>query len=207
AIFAASIALVQDDIKRVLAYSTISQLGYMMLALGVGSLTAGMFHLFTHAFFKALLFLGAGAVIHAVHTNDMWEMGGLRKSMPWTFATFAIGSLALAGFFPFAGFFSKDLILHHAEHEPVLFALALAGSFCTAFYMGRAVFVTFLGKPRGRHAAQDGDHGAGHGHGAAASHGEPHEVPWVMRGPLVLLAVLAVGAGWWVWGFAAFVGG
>ncbi len=190
AIFASLIALVQDDIKRVLAYSTISQLGYMMLGLGVGSLSAGMFHLFTHAFFKALLFLGAGAVIHAVHTNDMWKMGGLRRVMPWTFGTFVAGSLALAGIFPFSGFFSKDVILHHAlQHAPLLFALGLAGSFCTAFYMGRLVFVAFLGEPRE------------HGHG---DH-KPHEVPWIMRGPLVLLAVLAVTTGFWFKGFAAFV--
>ncbi|MEK7475943.1 MAG: NADH-quinone oxidoreductase subunit L [Candidatus Coatesbacteria bacterium] len=188
AFFAATIALVQDDIKRVLAYSTISQLGYMMLALGAGSVTAGMFHLFTHAFFKALLFLGAGAVIHAVHTNDMWEMGGLRKSMPWTFWTFAIGSLALAGFFPFSGFFSKDEILVHVlAYSPALFALAVAGSFCTAFYMGRVVFVAFLGTARGGGAAH------------------AHEAPLVMRGPLVILAGLSIAVGWWVWDFARFV--
>ncbi len=187
ALFAASIALVQDDIKRVLAYSTISQLGYMMLALGCGGLTAGMFHLFTHAFFKSLLFLGAGAVIHAVHSNDMWKMGGLRKSMPWTFATFAIGSLALAGIFPFAGFFSKDEILTHvAARSTVLFTFAVLASFCTAFYMGRAVFVAFLGESRDAHA-------------------HPHEVPWVMRAPLVILAALSVVAGFWVWDFAKFV--
>jgi NADH-quinone oxidoreductase subunit L len=159
----------------------------MMLALGVGSLTAGMFHLFTHAFFKALLFLGAGAVIHAMHTNNMWEMGGLRRSMPWTFMTFVIGSLALAGLFPFAGFFSKDEILTHVRgHSGFLLFLAVAGSFCTAFYMGRVVSVTFLGEPR-------------------KAGGRAHEVPWVMRGPLVFLAALSVIAGWWIWEFAGFV--
>jgi len=188
ALLAATIALVQDDIKRVLAYSTISQLGYMMLALGAGSVTAGMFHLFTHAFFKALLFLCAGAVIHAVRTNDMWEMGGLRKAMPWTFWTFVIGALALAGIFPFSGFFSKDEILARVlAYSPPLFAVALVASFCTAFYMGRVVFVAFLGAARG---------------GAAA---HAHEAPLVMRGPLVVLAGLSLVAGWWVWDFARFV--
>jgi NADH-quinone oxidoreductase subunit L len=186
AIFAATIALGQDDIKRVLAYSTISQLGYMMLALGVGGMTAGMFHLFTHAFFKALLFLGAGSVIHATRTNNMWEMGGLRKSMPWTFWTFVIGSLALAGVAPFAGFFSKDAILHLVMGRNIpLFAFAAVGSLFTAFYMSRLIFVTFLGSPRTeRHV---------------------HESPWVMRVPLVILAALSVTAGWWVEGFAKFV--
>lgn len=189
AIFAATIALVQDDIKRVLAYSTISQLGYMMLALGVGGMTAGMFHLFTHAFFKALLFLGAGAIIHATHTNDIWQMGGLRKKMPWTFWTFVAGSLALAGIFPFAGFYSKDLILHQVMGQNMfLFTLAILGSLCTAFYMGRVIFVAFLGEPRS----------------AGAQHA--HEVPWVMRGPLVALAVMSVTAGFWMNGFFRFFG-
>ena len=113
-LIAAVLALVQDDIKKVLAYSTISQLGYMMAALGVGAYTASVFHLFTHAFFKALLFLGAGSLIHAVHSNNMSDMGGLRKYMPHTYRTFLIGSLALGGIFPFAGFFSKDEIVGEA---------------------------------------------------------------------------------------------
>ncbi len=189
AIFAALIALVQDDIKRVLAYSTISQLGYMMLALGVGGMAAGMFHLFTHAFFKALLFLGAGSVIHATHTNNMWEMGGLRKKMPWTFWTFVAGSLALAGVAPFAGFFSKDAILHLVMGKNLfLFALAVLGSLCTAFYMTRVICVTFLGEAR-------------------AASGHAHESPWVMRVPLVILAVLSVVAGFWHAGFERLVQG
>jgi len=186
AFFAATIALVQDDLKRVLAYSTISQLGYMMLALGVGSVTAGMFHLWTHAFFKALLFLCAGAVIHAVRTNDMREMGGLGKSMPWTAATFAIGALALAGIFPLSGFFSKEMIITAAGAKSGFLAtLALATAACTGFYAGRAFFLTFLGSSRSKAA--------------------PHETPWVMRWPLVILAGLSVCAGWWSGGFGAFV--
>ncbi len=184
------IALVQDDIKKVLAYSTVSQLGYMMVAMGAGAYTAGLFHLFTHAFFKALLFLGAGSVIHAVHSNNMSDMGGLRKYMPWTFWTFLIGSASLAGIFPLAGFWSKDEILaslqYAGENYPVeaggaalanvALVVAIVGAFVTAFYMTRAVSLTFFGSYKG--------------------HGEPHESPRMMTVPLVGLAVGAVAAGW-----------
>jgi len=188
AAFAASIAVVQNDVKRVLAYSTISQLGYMMLALGLGGLGAGMFHLFTHAFFKSLLFLGAGSVIHALGTNDLREMGGLRRAMPVTFWTFAAGALALAGVAPLSGFFSKDAILCLAwEKSPVLFLLALVTAAATAFYMGRVVFTAFLGPPRSK-AAQTA-----------------HESPTVMLVPLVVLAAFSVLAGWWGAEFGRFV--
>lgn len=180
AIFAASIGLTQRDIKRVLAYSTVSQLGYMMLALGVAGAAgyvAGTFHLMTHAFFKALLFLAAGSVIHAVHTQDVFEMGGLWKKMPVTALTFLIGCLAIAGIFPFAGFWSKEAILSavYEAHRFDLLWLAIIAAFFTAFYMFRLFFLTFAGEPRGRH---DG-----------------HESPGVMTGPLLILAVLAIGAG------------
>lgn len=180
ALLAATIAVVQTDIKRVLAYSTISQLGYMMLALGCGSQTAGIFHLFTHAFFKALLFLGAGSVIHACHTNDIREMGGLAGKMKWTTATFVIGSLALAGVPPFAGFFSKDEILAAVVDRGGVYLVVAAffTVFLTAFYMFRAIFVTFSGTPREK-----------------ASHVKK-DSPWNMLGPMVFLAVLAVAAGW-----------
>jgi NADH-quinone oxidoreductase subunit L len=177
ALFSATIALVQDDIKRVLAYSTLSQLGYMMLALGVGGYTAGMFHLTTHAAFKALLFLGAGSVIHAMSTNDIWQMGGLGKKMPVTAATFCIASLAIAGIFPLSGFWSKDEILTATLHSghPVLFAAALLTAFLTAFYMFRIFLVTFTGPENpGKHS---------------------HESPLVMTVPLMILAVLSIGAG------------
>ena len=146
AIFAASIALTQREIKRILAYSTVSQLGYMMLALGVGSLTASMFHLMTHAFFKALLFLSAGAVMHALSDEaDIFRMGGLWKKMPWTFAAMTIGVLAIAGLPPFAGFFSKDEILFAAaEASTPLYILATVTAFMTALYMARLLFVAFL---------------------------------------------------------------
>jgi len=195
AIFAASMGLVATDIKRVLAYSTISQLGYMMLGLGAGGIAIGMFHLFTHAFFKALLFLGAGSVNHATGTFDMRLMGGLRKIMPWTYATFVIGSLSLAGIWPLAGFWSKDeILIYSIETQPVLFYLAMITVFMTAFYMFRAVFMTFGGKYRG---------GSPEAHGA-----HPHESPTVMVFPLVVLAILAVVAGFWnVTGhFGAFMG-
>ena len=192
AIFAASMGLVMNDIKRVLAYSTVSQLGYMMLALGVGAYGAAIFHLFTHAFFKALLFLGSGSVNHATGTFDMRYMGGLRKVMPWTYATFLIGSLSLAGIFPLAGFWSKDEILTHSftNGDPIsitVFALALIAAFMTAFYMFRAVFMTFEGEYNGG-AANDPD---------AHPHGEPHlaESPKPMVWPLAILAVPAIVAG------------
>ena len=195
AIFAASMGLVMNDIKRVLAYSTVSQLGYMMLALGVGAYGAAIFHLFTHAFFKALLFLGSGSVNHATGTFDMRYMGGLRKIMPWTYATFLIGSLSLAGIFPLAGFWSKDEILTHSftNGDPVsaiVFALALIAAFMTAFYMFRAVFMTFEGEYNGG-AANDPD---------VHAHGEPHlvESPKPMVWPLAILSVPAIGAGFLV---------
>ena len=149
-LFAAVLAVVQRDIKKVLAYSTVSQLGYMMAGLAVGAATAGIFHLWTHAFFKALLFLGAGSVIHAVHSNDMFEMGGLRKFMPVTYGTFLIGSLALAGVPPFAGFWSKDEIIAASFQtgHTFVFVAALITAFLTAFYMARACTLTFFGRYR-----------------------------------------------------------
>jgi len=194
AIFAATMGLVMNDIKRVLAYSTISQLGYMMLGLGTGGVAIGMFHLFNHAFFKALLFLGAGSVNHATGTFDMRQMGGLRKIMPWTYVTFLIASLSLTGIWPFAGFWSKDdIILSSMESQPILFVLATITVFMTAFYMFRAVFLTFGGEYRG------GDPG---------SHGHPHESPPVMVVPMVILAVLAVVSGFWnvTGSFGVFLG-
>jgi NADH-quinone oxidoreductase subunit L len=171
------LALVADDIKKVLAYSTVSQLGYMMTAIAAGGYTAGLFHLFTHAFFKALLFLGAGSVIHAVHSNNMSDMGGLRKQMPLTYWTFVIGSLSLAGIFPLAGFWSKDEILATLGYEgyTVVMWIAIAGAFVTAFYMARTVALTFHGEYKG--------------------HGHPHESPRIMTGPLVALAIPSVAFG------------
>jgi NADH-quinone oxidoreductase subunit L len=167
----------------VLAYSTISQLGYMMLGLGTGGIAIGIFHLFNHAFFKALLFLGAGSVNHATGTFDMRQMGGLRKIMPWTYATFLIASLSIAGIWPLAGFWSKDEILASAlEAQPVLFVLAMITVFMTAFYMFRVVFMTFGGDYRG---------------GGKDAHGKPHESPAVMVTPMVVLAILAVISGFW----------
>ncbi|MFC5647734.1 NADH-quinone oxidoreductase subunit L [Paenibacillus solisilvae] len=176
AIFAATIGVAQNDIKRILAYSTVSQLGYMMMALGLGSLTGGIFHLLTHAFFKALLFLGAGSVIHAVHTQNINEMGGLGSKMKITAWTFGIGALALSGIPPFSGFWSKDAILNTAMHEkPALFVAGIVAAFFTAFYMSRLFFLVFTGKPKA---------------------GEPaHESPSSMTIPLIVLAVLAIGAG------------
>ncbi|KRE73627.1 NADH-quinone oxidoreductase subunit L [Paenibacillus sp. Soil750] len=192
AIFAATIGVAQNDIKRILAYSTVSQLGYMMMALGIGvSITSGMFHLFTHAFFKALLFLGAGSVIHAVHTQNINEMGGLSRKMKITTWTFAIGTLALAGIFPFAGFWSKDMILTEAfEHNQLLFWVGVIAAFFTAFYMSRLFFLVFMGSPRPKAVASEDhdDHEHDHAH-------EPHESPASMTTPLIVLAVLAVVAG------------
>jgi NADH-quinone oxidoreductase subunit L len=183
AIFAATMGLVMTDIKRVLAYSTISQLGYMMLGLGTGGVAIGIFHLFNHAFFKALLFLGAGSVNHATGTFDMRQMGGLRKIMPWTYATFLIASISIAGIWPLSGFWSKDEILASAlEAQPILFVLAMITVFMTAFYMFRVVFMTFGGDYRG---------------GGKDAHGKPHESPAVMVTPMVVLAVLAVISGFW----------
>jgi len=204
AIFAASMGLVMNDIKRVLAYSTISQLGYMMLGLGVGGVSVGIFHLFNHAFFKALLFLGAGSVNHGTGTFDMRLMGGLRKAMPWTYITFLIASLSLAGIWPLAGFWSKDEIVASAIDKPVLFALALITVFMTAFYMFRAIFMTFTGEYRG---GAPSEHGADSAHDSPKSHG-PHESPKVMVIPLVILAVLSICSGWvnLTGGFGAFMG-
>ncbi len=201
AIFAASIGLVMNDIKRVLAYSTISQLGYMMLGLGTGGIAIGIFHLFNHAFFKALLFLGSGSVNHSTGTFDMRQMGGLRKAMPWTFATFVIGSLSLSGIWPFSGFWSKDEIVASAIDKPVLFYLAMITVFMTAFYMFRAIFMTFGGEYRGGAPSEHGDHGD---HG---SH-KLHESGKVMVIPLVILSVLSVCSGWWnvTGGFGSFMG-
>ena len=177
-LIAAALAFVQRDIKKVLAYSTVSQLGYMVMALGVGAWTAAVFHLFTHAMFKALLFLGSGSVSHAVHSFDMVdEMGGLRKHMPKTFATFMIGSLALAGLFPLAGFWSKDEILLGAGENgyEAFMILGLVGAFMTAMYMTRCVYLTFFGEYRG--------------------HGHPHESPLPIVGPLYVLAFMSIIAG------------
>ncbi|MFQ5381466.1 MAG: NADH-quinone oxidoreductase subunit L, partial [Dehalococcoidia bacterium] len=193
ALMAATIAMVQTDLKRVLAYSTISQLGYMMLALGVFGYVAAVFHLFTHAFFKALLFLGSGSVNHSTNTFDMRKMGGLRTVMPVTFWTFVIGSLSLSGIFPLAGFWSKDEILHHAWTENrALWWLGVSAAFLTAFYMFRAIFLTFFGEYRGGEPV-DHDDPDSHFHGDPA---RPHESAWVMTVPLGLLAVAAVFAGW-----------
>jgi NADH-quinone oxidoreductase subunit L len=180
ALLAALIALTQRDIKRVIAYSTISQLGYMMMALGVGAYAYGVFHLMTHAFFKALLFLAAGSVIHALHTQDLFEMGGLGKKLPLTMWTFLAGALALAGIVPFSGFWSKDDILNATlqSGHTVLFWFALVAAFCTAFYIFRVFFLTFTGEPRDR-----------------AKYEAAHEGGWVMSLPLVILAALATVAG------------
>ncbi len=201
AIFAATMGLVATDIKRVLAYSTISQLGYMMLGLGTGGIAIGIFHLFNHAFFKSLLFLGAGSVNHGTGTFDMRLMGGLRKYMPWTFATFLVGSLSLAGIWPLSGFWSKDEILISAQQMPVLFYLAMITVFMTAFYMFRAVFMTFGGEYRG---GEPSSHGGQDSHAAHA----PHESARVMTIPLVLLAILSICTGWWniSGGFDQFMG-
>ncbi len=230
ALMAAMIGLVQYDIKRVLAYSTVSQLGYMFTAMGVGAFSAGAFHLMTHAFFKALLFLGSGSVIHAMGgEQDMRKMGGLKKYLPVTFATMMIGTFAIAGIFPFAGFFSKDEILFRAfVANKAIWVLAVITAAMTAFYMYRLMAMTFFGGYRGpaweaaghgvpashghghdadahdAHASHDAhdDHGGGHGHGAW--HG-PHESPTPMTFPLMTLAVGAIVAGFV--GIPAAIGG
>jgi len=192
AIFAASIGMVQHDIKRVLAYSTISQLGYMFLACGVGAYAAGIFHLLTHAFFKALLFLAAGSVIHALSgEQDMRKMGGLRTRIPITFWTMSAGVFAIAGIPPFAGFFSKDEILYQtfASTNPlhiILWLVGLVTAGMTSFYMFRLWFKTFFGESRSE-PSEDGAHGNAHG---------IHESPWIMLFPLVVLAILSVIGGW-----------
>jgi NADH-quinone oxidoreductase subunit L len=179
AVMAALIATQQDDIKRILAYSTLSQLGYMVMAVGLASNNAAMFHLFTHAFFKALLFLAAGSVIVMLHhEQNIWKMGGLRRRLPITFVTFAAGALALMGCPPFSGFFSKDAILTIAyERNTPIFVVALFTAFLTAFYVIRMLVIVFFGKPRSDTAR------------------EGHESPPVMTAPLVLLALLATLGG------------
>ena len=184
AFFAATIGLVQTDIKKVLAYSTVSQLGYMFLACGVGAFTAGIFHLMTHAFFKALLFLAAGSVIHAMGgEQEMGKMGGLGGKIKKTYLTMMMATLAIAGIFPFAGFFSKDSILFHAFQEQpggqILYGFGLFTALLTSFYMFRLMFLTFTGKPR-----------------FDEHHVHVHESPWSMVGPLVVLAVLSLIGGW-----------
>ncbi|HWC11513.1 MAG TPA: NADH-quinone oxidoreductase subunit L [Acidimicrobiales bacterium] len=196
AFFAATIACAQDDIKRVLAYSTISQLGYMFLAVGAGAYVAAVFHMVTHAFFKALLFLGAGSVMHGLHDEqDMKRMGGLKRWMPITSATFIVAWLAIAGVPPFSGFWSKDDILLNAwDKSTALWALGLVTALLTAYYMSRQVFLVFFGEERWRWAAAAGSVPERSG----GAHGDfrPHESPWTMALPLVLLAALSfVGGG------------
>ncbi len=181
AVLAALMGIFQNDIKKVLAYSTVSQLGFMFIALGVGAFTAGVFHVLTHAFFKACLFLGSGAVIHTMHQEqDMQKMGGLKKYLPITYITFLLATLAIAGIPPFSGFFSKDEILWKAfsQGSPMLWALGAFGALCTAFYMFRAVYLTFFGKER-----------------FDAHHHPPHEVSSSMSIPLIVLAALSVVGG------------
>jgi NADH-quinone oxidoreductase subunit L len=201
AFFAATIGIAQTDIKKVLAYSTVSQLGYMFMACGVGAFSAGIFHLMTHAFFKGLLFLGAGSVIHAVGgEQDMRKMGGLRKKIPWTFWTVTAGTLAIAGIPGLAGFFSKDEILWRAYQASWIYWLVgLITAFITSFYMFRLWFMTFFGEYRGETAAEHGhDSRVTHSHDAHDSHGHGgvHESPKVMVIPLVILALLSVFGGY-----------
>jgi NADH-quinone oxidoreductase subunit L len=199
ALFAATIGIAQTDIKKVLAYSTVSQLGYMFMGCGVGAFSAGIFHLMTHAFFKGLLFLAAGSVIHGVGgEQDMRKMGGLRVYMPWTFLTMGIATLAIAGIPPLAGFWSKDEILWQAYNASwAYWLIGVITAFITSFYMFRLMYMTFSGEYRGAAASDVHGHDAhahddhSHGHG----HGEPHESPWVMLGPLVVLALLSVVGG------------
>jgi NADH-quinone oxidoreductase subunit L len=196
AVFAAFVAVAQTDIKRILAYSTVSQLGYMFMGLGIGGVGVGMFHLLTHAFFKALLFLGSGSIIHGCHEEqDIRRMGGIRKFMPTTFATYAIGMMALSGVpLVFCGFWSKDEILHAAwlyQPSKIPFFLGLGGAFLTAFYMTRQMCFVFAGKYRGGHETAHDDHGHSHSHGDAHAH-DPHESPAVMTLPLQILAACTV---------------
>tara|TARA_Y100001960_G_scaffold324449_1_gene404853 strand:+ start:49 stop:1170 length:1122 start_codon:yes stop_codon:yes gene_type:complete len=180
AVFAATIGMAQTDIKRVLAYSTVSQIGYMFLGCGVGAFTAAIFHLVTHAFFKACLFLGSGSVIHGMHhEQDIMKMGGLKDKFPITYLTFLISTLAIAGIFPLSGFFSKDEILFHSlmDGNVILWGMGVTGAFLTAFYMFRLVFLTF------------------HGSSRVDPNIHPHESPTVMTYPLMVLATLAAGGG------------
>ena len=203
AFFMALIAVIQYDIKRVVAYSTLSQLGYMTMALGASAYSAAMFHLMTHAFFKAVLFLGAGSVIIAMHhEQDMRKMGGLRRYLPITYAVVLIGALANAGFPPFAGFFSKDTIIEalHVSHRAgsgIAYAAALAGVFVGALYSFRLVFFAFHGKERFASGGHGHDaHASGAGNDDHAHGGTPHESPVVVTAPLVLLAIPSIAAGW-----------
>jgi NADH-quinone oxidoreductase subunit L len=218
ALFASTIGITQTDIKRVLAYSTVSQLGYMFMAAGVAAYSAAIFHLMTHAFFKALLFLAAGSVIHGVGgEQDMRKMGGLRKYMPVTFWTMFIATYAITGLPFFAGFYSKDEILWQdfSSGHRIIWLIGAVTAFITSFYMFRLIFMTFAGEYRGAHGeahvghtphtdaaygqVADKEHATrihavpmdAHGHG-----GEPHESPWLMLAPLTLLAVLSIGGGW-----------
>ena len=196
ALFAGTIGLVQNDIKRVLAYSTVSQLGYMFLAMGVGAYGAGIFHLYTHAFFKACLFLGSGAVIHALHgEQDIRNMGGLKKHIPITYWTFVIASLAIAGVPFLSGFFSKDEILFETfvESHRLLWGMGILTSLLTATYMFRLVHLTFHGEERFSRGTEPHGHVADGGHGA---HGAPHDAPWPMATALVVLALGSILAGY-----------
>ncbi len=182
ALFAATIGLVQTDIKRVLAYSTVSQLGYMFLGCGIGAYTAAVFHVMTHAFFKALLFLSAGSVIHALSgEQDIRKMGGLSKKIPWTYRLFLIGTIAIAGLPPLAGFWSKDEIMGHAfvHHHFLLYGIAATGALLTSFYMFRLTYLTFYGASRMDHHTEE----------------HVHESPMVMIGPLMALGLLSVVGG------------
>src|SRR6266536_2723883 len=198
ALFLGILGTVQNDIKRVVAYSTLSQLGYMTVALGVSAYSIAIFHLMTHAFFKALLFLGAGSVIIALHHDqDLRNMGGLRKYMPITYWTMVVGGLALCGIPPFAGFFSKDAIIEavHASTVPghsYAYFTVVAGVFVTAFYTFRLLFLAFHGKPRFETAG----HASSAAHAHDEHHGPPKESPWVVTVPLILLAIPSLAAGW-----------
>jgi len=213
ALFAATIGMAQTDIKKVLAYSTISQLGYMFLACGVAAYTAGIFHLMTHAFFKGLLFLAAGAVMHATGgEQDMRNMGGLRRKIPWTFWTMTTATFAIAGIPPLAGFFSKDEILWQAYASPrgswLYWLLGVITASMTSFYMFRLWFLTFFGEYRGARGekhlpaqpagpgAQAGGHDAHQAPSPSHGHGEIHESPKVMLVPMAILAALSVVGGW-----------
>jgi NADH-quinone oxidoreductase subunit L len=212
AFFAATVGIAQTDIKKVLAYSTISQLGYMFMACGVGAFSAGIFHLMTHAFFKGLLFLGAGSVIHAVGgEQDMRKMGGLKSYIPWTFLTMSIATLAIAGIPPLAGFWSKDEILWKAYQVSwVYWGIGVVTAFITSFYMFRLWYMTFFGDYRGTQVEEHGSHGHdshghdSHGHDShghdSHGHGEPHESPMVMLVPLMILALLSLVGGLVGWG-------
>jgi len=196
AFFAATIGITQTDIKKVLAYSTVSQLGYMFMACGAGAFSAGIFHLMTHAFFKGLLFLGAGSVIHAVGgEQDMRKMGGLKTYIPTTFATMLIATCAIAGIPPLAGFWSKDEILWKAyQANPAYWVFGAITAFITSFYMFRLLFMTFWGDYKGIKVDDHGHAHATHGHGDHG-HGEPHESPMVMLVPLMILALLSLIGG------------